>query len=135
MSLLVEIQNYLAGIGSLGLTAQTNFFASYLPDTPDQCVTIYEYAGPGPQDTMGSQSGRAAWWKPRLQVVCRDANYLSARNLAGSISVALHQVVNQTIGGTLYYRIAAQQDPFLRARDQRERSEIVCNYQVEKMFS
>ena len=135
MSMLQEIQTYLAAQSGLGLTVQTNFFASYFPDSPDQCVTIYEYAGPAPQDTMGVQTGRAAWWKPRLQVVCRDVNYIPARNLAGSISVALHQIANQTIGGTLYYRIAAQQDPFLRARDQKQRSEIACNYQVEKVFS
>lgn len=135
MSLLPEIQTYLAGIGPLGLTVQTNFFASYLPDQPDQCVTIYEYAGPAPQDTMGTPTGHAAWWKPRLQVVCRDVNYIPARTLAGNILVALHSIANQTIGGVQYLRIMAQQDPFLRARDQRERSEIVCNYQVEKAFS
>lgn len=143
--ILDEIQIYLESISGLGLTKSVNLFATYMPDSPDDAVSIYSYAGLPPTDTFGLQTtdpvtgevmaGDPAWTMPRLQVVVRSLTAPVSASRSLDIYRALHVVRNQVIQGVFYMRIHAQQEPYLLERDQRKRVTYVCNYQVEKRLS
>lgn len=111
---------------SLGLVFSTNLFASLLPDSPDQCVAIFEYS-PAPSDfTMGSgslQTALPAIEEARFQIMARDVdgNYATNETRIENIYRAILQMFGQTIGGTFYQRFEPIQRPFLLHRDEKRR--------------
>ena len=77
MSVLEDAADHLEdnGLGTVG----TDIFLSVLPQSPDVCTALFEYAGSAPKETMGTMLAR-----PRLQVVCRAGrdDYPTARDAA-----------------------------------------------------
>lgn len=52
------------------LVAGTNLFAGRAPETPDRAVTIFQYAGQGPDEVMGAGTSLDM---PRIRLICRAA--------------------------------------------------------------
>lgn len=130
MALLDEIGTYLeAQVGSLALG--TNLFLGRLPDDPDTCVVVYEYGGETPVNTMGSDAMPYVE-QPRIQVLTRAAGYSSARTLALQCWTAIEGVLNESLSGTRYHRIAANQSPFPLERDSQDRVLFAQNFRVQK---
>jgi hypothetical protein len=113
----------------------TNLFGGTLPAGPNFAVAMYEPSGAGPVEVMGP--GLPAEDNPRLQVVVRSEpnNYVQARSVAWSIWRILAGVVDETINGTRYLRIAAVHSPSFLTRDDNERVLFVCNFEVLKDLS
>ena len=130
MALLDEIGTYLAAqVGSL--TLGTNLFLGRLPDDPDTCVVVYEYGGEAPVNTMGSDAMPYVE-QPRIQVLTRASGYSSARTLALQCWTAVEAVLNESLSGTLYHRVAANQSPFPLERDSQDRVLFAQNFRVQK---
>lgn len=110
--------------GSLSLTFGTNLFGGTLPDEPDDCSTVLEYPGSPPEQIFGVRKLH----RPRLQVVTRNTDYLTGRQVIDNITAALETIVNQTINGVYYERIEQQQDPFALHRDPARRFFFACNF-------
>jgi len=128
---LDEIGAYLAT--ALSLTVATNLFLGSTPDTPDACVTVFEYGGIGPEHTLGQDH---AIQKPRVQIVCRGASndYATPRTQAKAAYTAMH-FTGQTLSGTRYLRSEAIDEPFPLNRDANSRWLIACNYEIWKDYS
>ena len=132
--LLDDVALYLED--TVGLVGGNDLFASLMPDDLEGIVTgIFEYSGGAPTYVMGEDQSLPAWSNPSLQVVVRadpgqGQGYEAAVVLINTITQSLERVVNQYINGTLYYRIARSQDPFLMDRDARRRVYMVCNFTV-----
>lgn len=102
----------------------TNIFLDYLPDTPDTCIAIFEYAG---KDHVIMQ-------KRYIQILCRSAVRVTAKSKAEAIKTLLsnsnpEQKVILTAGG-LPYIFKSLQLPFFIEKDDRNRFKCVCNYRV-----
>jgi hypothetical protein len=124
--MLPDIAAYLAGegLGTLG----TDLFMGSMPDPPNACVALYEYAGRPPGFVHDSPQPAIRY--PRLQVLVRDDDYAGAVSRARSVYTALCGLVNATLGATTYGRVAPLGEPFPLARDESERVVVACNYEV-----
>jgi hypothetical protein len=121
--LLDDIGVYLQshGIGEVGV----DIFKGAMPDSPDKCICLYEYAGePLSLDWDGENPG--------LQVMVRDKSYEQGRLKINRIQNTLHGINNTTINGTRYLLVHAQQSPESLGRDENNRCEFVINFRVIK---
>lgn len=128
MALLDEIATYLEdkNVGTVG----TDLFMGFMPDKPDNCVALFEYAGEPMELTMGS--GDPTLERPGLQVRVRNTSYSAARSKIEDVVDAFHGLANQTLSGTRYLLIKANQSPESLGLDQNNRSEFVVNFSVLK---
>lgn len=127
MAWIDDLRAKLAG-GGLGLVAGTSLFVSDMPTTPDKAVCLYDYGGTPPQFFLdGTRLDR-----PSCQVVCRDATLANARTLADSVFVFMLTLSGVTVGSKVWVACNPNQTPFFLRRDEKERSLVVCNWDITK---
>jgi hypothetical protein len=82
-----------------------NLFIGLMPDKPDVCVALYEYAGAPPLEVM--QDNAATLERPSVQVIVRASrnDYPTARNLISNIRNTLTEITDETISGVTFLRI------------------------------
>lgn len=116
------------------LVVGTNLFLSYLPESPDLCVAIYEMPGGDPKHHMGG--GLPAYEEQPIMVLVRypAGDYAAARNLTEKIRRALG-VVSAVINGTNYLRVLGENTPVSLDPDPKQRERMVCNFTVYKEMS
>ena len=150
--MLSEIGAYLVtnNIGTLG----TDIFLGLMPDSPDNCIALFEYAGSPPDLHWNGEY-------PGLQVRVRNTSYAAARTKIGEIMTALHGLYEQTLSdgsegsgdegsegdgdeggdgggepipakGTRYLLIKARGSPEILKRDASNRVELVLNFETIK---
>lgn len=127
ISILEAIGAKLAtdGIGTLA----TNIFLSLMPDTPDVCVAVYEYAGLSPLDTFGA-SVTVALDRPAIQVMTRASrnDYVTARDKAVDVRNSLAKISNQTLSGIQVLRIAPTSAINPMGLDDKDRPLVIINF-------
>ena len=121
--MLSEIGAYLAtkSIGTVG----TDIFLGLMPDQPDNCVALYEYAGSPPDLHWNGEY-------PGLQVRVRDKSYAAARTKIGEVMEKLHGLHEQTLSDTRYLLIKARGSPEVLKRDNNNRVELFVNFEIIK---
>ncbi len=112
---------------SVGTTA--NIFIGEMPDTPDACICLYEYAGSPPDLTHDGQEIE----KPGLQVKVRNVSWLTGREKMESVLTTLNKTANTTLTATRYLFIRANQSPQCLGRDASRRWEWVVNFSIQKV--
>lgn len=82
-----------------------DLFIGIMPDQPDKCVAIYEYAGAPPLEVMVSNT--ATLERPSVQVMVRAArnDYPTARALIESVRNTLTGITDETISGERFLRV------------------------------
>jgi hypothetical protein len=127
MTVLESIGDYLQtnSQGTLG----TNLFLSRMPSSPDVCVTVYEYEGGQPLETMGNSATVVDL--PRIQIVCRAGrdDYATARNKAATIRDLLAAVTEQTISGIAVMRIRPTGQVMPLGLDEKDRPTVSINFE------
>jgi len=120
---LREIGAYLAtkSIGTVG----TDIFLGLMPDQPDNCIALFEYAGSPPDLHWNGEY-------PGLQVRVRNKSYAAARTKIGEAMTALHGLHEQTLSGTRYLLIKARGSPEVLKRDANNRVELFVNFEIIK---
>ena len=121
--MLTEIGAYLAtkNVGTVG----TDIFLGLMPDQPDNCVSLFEYAGSPPDLHWAGEY-------PGLQVRVRNKSYAAARAKIGEIAKELHGLHEQMLSGTRYLLIKARGSPEILKRDASNRVELVLNFEIIK---
>ena len=121
--MLREIGAYLAtkSIGTVG----TDIFLGLMPDQPDNCIALFEYAGSPPDLHWNGEY-------PGLQVRVRNKSYAAARTKIGEAMTALHGLHEQTLSGTRYLLIKARGSPEVLKRDNNNRVELFVNFEIIK---
>lgn len=119
MSLLVDIGTLLTPINS-------NIYYNDLPDTPDNCLSLF-YSG-GQPSVHNLTTQKPTIEKPTFQVRIRNTSCASAETQAELIKDTLNGKVSTTINGTLYEAIWLQGDIFNLGRDDRERTNLTVNF-------
>lgn len=104
MSVLEALADRLNS-ASVAVTA-TNLFLGLMPDTPDLCVALYEYAGAPPMEVM--RSNDATLEQPSIQVMTRGSrnDYPAARALIESVRDTLTGITDETISGVRFLRVS-----------------------------
>ena len=121
--MLREIGTYLQsqGIGTLG----TDLFLGLMPDQPDNCVVLFEYAGSPPDLHWSGEY-------PGLQVQVRSTSYPTARRMIGNIVNILHGMSEQKLSGIRFLLIQAQGNPEVLKRDDKGRVVLFVNFRIIK---
>jgi len=121
--MLKEIGTYLQGqgIGTLG----TDIFLGLMPDEPDNCIALFEYAGSPPDLHWNGEY-------PGLQVRVRNKSYAAARTKIGEVMDKLHGLHEQTLSGTRYLLVKARGSPEVLKRDNNNRVELFVNFEILK---
>ena len=96
-----------------------------MPDQPDNCVALYEYAGSPPDLHWQGEY-------PGLQVRVRNQSYAAARSKIGEVMEKLHGLHEQVLSGTRYLLIKARGSPEVLKRDASNRVELVLNFEIIK---
>lgn len=99
---------------------QVDLFIGSLPESPDNCVALFEYPGePRPLHWDGDY--------PRVQVLVRHKSYPNGRQLIERISQVLH---GDGVPGVMLMQ--ALQNPYFLQRDENNRAFFVVNFRVIK---
>lgn len=120
-----------------GIGSSANIFKSFMPDSPDFAICIYEYAGRPSDKAFGTT---IVMENCRFQVVVRSdrmnavANaHTAARNKAEAIKNLLDGAGKQTLSGIVYYYIEAlSSSPSSVEIDENQRQIIRWNYEAQK---
>jgi hypothetical protein len=120
--LLDDIDSYLTQNGI------TDIFIGQLPPSPDDCVSLFEYAGEPPDLHWNGEY-------PGLQVIARAKKYPTARAKIEQVKNILHGVTEETINGTRYLLIHARQSPETLGKDENGRQMFVVNFRIIKEVS
>jgi hypothetical protein len=109
------------------LTIGTNLFLSKMPESPDLCVCIYEYAGSTPLMTFGAKAIEVD--KPSVQISVRASrdDYATARNLALALRTLVSGIVNVTSANVVIMRAEPTGSVYGLSVDQLERPRVVFN--------
>jgi len=121
--MLNEIGTYLQsqGIGNLG----SDIFLGLMPDQPDNCIALFEYAGSPPDLHWNGEY-------PGLQVRVRNKSYGAGRAKIGQVKRELHGLHETTLNGTRYLLIKARGSPEVLKRDAGNRVEWFLNFEIIK---
>jgi hypothetical protein len=121
--MLNEIGTYLQtqGIGTLG----ADIFLGLMPDQPDNCIALFEYAGSPPDLHWNGEY-------PGLQIRVRNTSYAAARSEIGKVIEKLHGLCEQTLSDTRYLLIKARGSPEVLKRDASNRVELFVNFEIIK---
>jgi len=120
---LREIGAYLAtkSIGKVG----TDIFLGLMPDQPDNCIALFEYAGSPPDLHWEGEY-------PGLQVRVRDKSYPAGKAKIEQIVRVLHGLHETVLGGTRYLLVKARGSPEVLKRDNNNRVEFFVNFEIIK---
>jgi len=85
----------------------TNMFIGIMPNDPDVCLSLYEYAGQEPLEVL--QDNNSTLERPSIQVLVRATrnDYPTARNLIESARDTLTNITDETISNVRFLRVAA----------------------------
>jgi hypothetical protein len=123
----IDIKDILAGTSSLALTFGTDLFVSQMPDTPDQCVAVYDTGG-------YDQDADISYERPTVQVRVRGTKggYVNAYSLTQNIRDTLHALANYTINGARYIAIWCQGDILSLGYDDNHRPLLSVNFLIHR---
>jgi len=123
--LATDVAEYLEdqSIGTVG----TDIFVGQMPDTANNVIAVYEYAGTPPECVGRVES-------PRLVVRVRNATYANARNKARDILYLLHTKANITIESHSYLYIRAVGSINYLGRDAEDRVLFSIDFIASKIM-
>lgn len=86
-------------------TPGANLFIGLMPNSPDVCVALYEYAGEQPLEVMVDNT--ATLERPSVQVMARATrnDYPTARQLIEDVRDTLTAITNEEISGVTFLRV------------------------------
>ena len=86
-------------------TVGTNLFIGLMPDKPDVCVALYEYAGAPPLEVL--RDNAASLERPSVQVMVRASrnDYPTAQTLITAVRNSLTGITDERISGVRFLRV------------------------------
>lgn len=111
-------------------TLATDLFLGMMPNSPDECLALYEYAGESPLEVLIDNT--ATLERPSVQVMSRAGrnDYPTARALIVSARDSLTAIVNETISGSTFLRVHALSSINALGVDENERPRFTLSVQV-----
>lgn len=123
-----DIKDFLEDEGSsLGLIFATNLFIGEMPETPNECVAVFDGPGEAPEHDY-------EYKRPSVQVRVRadKGDYTSAYTLAEGILDILKAQHNVTKNSTRYVGIWADSDILALGKDANGRFQFSMNFSIHR---
>lgn len=111
-------------------TTATNLFLGIMPDKPDLCVALFEYAGAAPLEVLSDDT--ATLERPSVQVMVRGArnDYPTAKTLIENVRNTLTGIANEDISGERFLRVQELSSINALGVDDNDRPEFSLSLQV-----
>lgn len=122
-------QGVTIGLGIAG----TNFFKGAMPPTPVACVSILDYAGEGPDTTLGTAGITEEY--PRFQLLSRAPTLDAARAKAQTAFEEYAKVKNTTLSSTFYGYIKPIASVSFLHYDKNDAPVFVVNFETMRRVS
>ena len=132
MGMLEDIGGYIDA--QTTLTLGTDLFLGLIPDTPSNCVSVFENGGVAPDFTMGTNN-LPQLERPELQFIVRNSSYSAGRIIADTLYRTITQISNQTINSVRYLRLQPISNPSVMDRDANRRVLFTCNFYVVRVMT
>lgn len=129
----VDIANILAAYPIFGLTFATNLFVGKEPDTPDNCVTIFDTPGEPPERLLTKVPTFV--WRPSIQIRVRDTSYIAGWFLINQIQSTLHNRGPEIRNDTRYLTMFCEQEAALLDWDENNRVRFVTTFGLQRVLS
>ncbi len=124
----IDVKDMLEA-ASLGLQYRTNLFIAKEPDSPDNCVTIFDTPSWAPDYSINAE----VYYRSSCQIRIRNNKYTTGMTVARNIFDSLHaRVDNLTWNGTVYTVIEATGEPALLVFDGNNRAIIIINFNFQR---
>ena len=127
----IDIKDMLEAYGdSSGLDVEfaDNLFIGAEPDTPDNCVTIFDTGGYPPALGLVNQG----YEYPSIQIRVRNRKYVDGWNIIEGIKNALHGQAQETWNDTLYSVIYCSSGPALLEWDDNGNVIFIINFNLQR---
>jgi len=87
-------------------TTGVDLFIGIMPNDPDLCVSLYEYAGAPPLEVLRDNAAKLE--RPSVQVMVRASrnDYPAARELITEVRDTLTGITDQSISGVTFLRVS-----------------------------
>ncbi len=115
------IEDAALGFGVFG----TDLFVSKQPDSPNECITIFDTGGEDPE-------ARYVYDRPFVQILVRGLSYDAAYLQLTTIRGAVNGQNNITLNGTRYIQILQQSDIIFTGYDDQDRAELTLNFAIHR---
>jgi hypothetical protein len=111
-------------------TVGTNLFIGLMPDSPDLCIALYEYAGSPPLEVL--QDNSATLERPGIQVLVRAGrnDYPVGRDLTNTIRNTLTGITDEEISGVRFLRVSALSAVNATGTDEKDRPQFTLSMQA-----
>jgi hypothetical protein len=119
MSVLADIKTLLTAINS-------NVYLRDMPDTPDNCLVVYHAGGRLSEHSFDQVTTE----RPTIQVRIRNTSFATAETQAEAVKDALNGKTDTTINSNVYLSIMQRSDILSLGRDDRNRINLVVNFDV-----
>jgi len=111
-------------------TSASNLFLGIMPDSPNVCAALYEYAGEYPMEAFSPTTAQID--RTRVQVMTRSGrdDYSAARTLMVNVRDNLTGVVNQVVDGVTFLRVSELGPIEFVGRDEDDRPQFALSLRV-----
>lgn len=123
-----DIKDMLEAESSLGLTFGSNLFYGREPESPNNCVTIFDTVGYGSDITLDQKS----IFNPSVQVRVRNIDYDDGWTLIKQIEDVLNAKANEVWNSTMYLLIQTISGPAFMDWDENNRVRFVINFNLKR---
>jgi len=112
------------------VTSASNLFLGIMPDNPNVCAALYEYAGEYPMEAFSPSTAQID--RTRVQVMTRSGrdDYAAARTLMVNVRDNLTGLVNQTVDGVVFLRVSELGPIEFVGRDDDDRPQFSLSLRV-----
>ena len=124
-----DIKDMLVAESALALSLGTTLHLHREPDSPDDCVTIYNTPSFPPDRTLNKEE---IYYHSSVQIRVRNLDADVGLTLARDIMEVLHNRAQETWNATLYTVIQATGEPAAIAWDENNRVIIVINFNLQR---
>ena len=112
------------GFGTIAAESGVSIAVSTEPDAPDECITVYDTGGAGP-DTHEMDLLR-----PTIQVRVRARTYAAGYARMRAIQIALIAILSETLDTYKFIMVQPISDILAIGRDENDRFHLTSNYQL-----
>jgi len=120
MSVAKDVKTLIASIN-------TNTYTNDMPDAPDNCVCIYNTGG---YETEYVMNNDIDYERPTIQIRVRNTSYETADAQLVAIKQILDKQSETTINSTKYMTFYCISDILRIGRNDRERTVLAVNYEI-----
>lgn len=106
----------------------TNMFINAEPSKPDNCITIFDYAGHGSDLGLTTKG----YERPSIQIRVRNRKQVDAWTIINTIKDTLHGLGHTTVNGTLYTVITHTSGPALLDWDDNGNCRLIINFNMQR---